>query len=202
VLDEPTTGLDPHSRQVVWSTIRELAGARVTVLLTTQYLEEADAVAFGQLAALLAESFATTLLPDRRTISIPAPNQSDDLARAAIAIGDSELHVDEVALRSPDARRRLPGSHRPARNRHGARSGGGDRVISTSHQTQPDDRPGAVRRYVRDSMLLTARSLRSIPRIPERLLDVTIQPIVFILLGCRSSRHRSSHSSATHCSGW
>jgi ABC-type multidrug transport system permease subunit len=40
----------------------------------------------------------------------------------------------------------------------------------------------APRRYVRDSALLTARSLRSIPRVPERLLDVTIQPIVFILL--------------------
>jgi daunorubicin resistance ABC transporter ATP-binding subunit len=45
VLDEPTTGLDPRSRQVVWSTIRELAGDGITVLLTTQYLEEADALA-------------------------------------------------------------------------------------------------------------------------------------------------------------
>jgi ABC-2 type transport system permease protein len=40
----------------------------------------------------------------------------------------------------------------------------------------------AVQRYARDTLLLTARSLRSIPRVPERLLDVTIQPIVFILL--------------------
>ncbi len=37
-------------------------------------------------------------------------------------------------------------------------------------------------RYVRDTLLLTGRSLRAIPRVPERLLDVTIQPIVFILL--------------------
>ena len=37
-------------------------------------------------------------------------------------------------------------------------------------------------RVVRDTLLLTARSLRSIPRVPERLLDVTIQPVVFILL--------------------
>jgi ABC-2 type transport system permease protein len=44
-------------------------------------------------------------------------------------------------------------------------------------------RPGfAVQRYVRDTLLLTVRSLRAIPRVPERLLDVTIQPIVFILL--------------------
>jgi ABC-2 type transport system permease protein len=40
----------------------------------------------------------------------------------------------------------------------------------------------APRRYLRDTLLLTVRSLRAIPRVPERLLDVTIQPIVFILL--------------------
>jgi ABC-2 type transport system permease protein len=41
---------------------------------------------------------------------------------------------------------------------------------------------GTSRRYLRSTMLLTARGLRTIPRVPERLLDVTIQPIVFILL--------------------
>jgi ABC-2 type transport system ATP-binding protein len=45
MLDEPTTGLDPRSRQVVWSTIRELVNEGVTLFLTTQYLEEADALA-------------------------------------------------------------------------------------------------------------------------------------------------------------
>jgi ABC-2 type transport system ATP-binding protein len=45
VLDEPTTGLDPRSRQVVWTTVRELVDEGVTLLLTTQNLEEADALA-------------------------------------------------------------------------------------------------------------------------------------------------------------
>jgi len=45
VLDEPTTGLDPRSRHVVWSTIRELVAEGVTLVLTTQYLEEADVLA-------------------------------------------------------------------------------------------------------------------------------------------------------------
>jgi ABC-2 type transport system ATP-binding protein len=45
VLDEPTTGLDPRSRQVVWSTVRDLVAEGVTLLLTTQYLDEADALA-------------------------------------------------------------------------------------------------------------------------------------------------------------
>jgi ABC-2 type transport system ATP-binding protein len=48
-LDEPTTGLDPTARQSVWRLIRQLAASGVTILLTTQYLEEAD-----QLAARIA----------------------------------------------------------------------------------------------------------------------------------------------------
>ncbi|MER6300603.1 ATP-binding cassette domain-containing protein [Kitasatospora sp. NPDC001539] len=44
-LDEPTTGLDPRSRSEVWALVRELVKDGVTVLLTTQYLEEADQLA-------------------------------------------------------------------------------------------------------------------------------------------------------------
>jgi ABC-2 type transport system ATP-binding protein len=50
-LDEPTTGLDPDSRFALWETIRQLVGSGTTVLLTTQYLEEADALA-GQVVIL------------------------------------------------------------------------------------------------------------------------------------------------------
>jgi ABC-2 type transport system ATP-binding protein len=44
-LDEPTTGLDPQARRTLWATVRELADAGTTVLLTTQYLDEAQALA-------------------------------------------------------------------------------------------------------------------------------------------------------------
>ena len=44
-LDEPTTGLDPRSRNELWDVVRELAGHGTTVFLTTQYLEEADRLA-------------------------------------------------------------------------------------------------------------------------------------------------------------
>ncbi len=44
-LDEPTTGLDPRGRNEVWSAVRSLVGGGTTVLLTTQYLEEADQLA-------------------------------------------------------------------------------------------------------------------------------------------------------------
>src|SRR5215510_12043332 len=48
-LDEPTTGLDPQGRIEVWQSVKELAGQGTTVLLTTQYLDEAE-----QLAARIA----------------------------------------------------------------------------------------------------------------------------------------------------
>jgi len=44
-LDEPTTGLDPRSRRTMWQIIRELAASGITILLTTQYLDEADQLA-------------------------------------------------------------------------------------------------------------------------------------------------------------
>src|ERR687898_2983495 len=44
-LDEPTTGLDPRSRTELWDVIRELVDRGRTVLLTTQYMEEADQLA-------------------------------------------------------------------------------------------------------------------------------------------------------------
>ena len=44
-LDEPTTGLDPRSRNEIWTTVRELVREGTTLLLTTQYLEEADQLA-------------------------------------------------------------------------------------------------------------------------------------------------------------
>jgi ABC-2 type transport system ATP-binding protein len=50
-LDEPTTGLDPEGRLEVWKTIKELAGSGVTILLTTQYLDEAEQLA-DQIAIL------------------------------------------------------------------------------------------------------------------------------------------------------
>lgn len=45
ILDEPTTGLDPRSRQQMWTVIRDLVSSGATLLLTTQYLEEADLLA-------------------------------------------------------------------------------------------------------------------------------------------------------------
>ena len=50
-LDEPTTGLDPRTRGQMWDTIRDLVAEGSTILLTTQYLDEADALA-GRIAVI------------------------------------------------------------------------------------------------------------------------------------------------------
>jgi ABC-2 type transport system ATP-binding protein len=87
-LDEPTTGLDPKARQGVWRMIRALAEAGVSVLLTTQYLDEAD-----QLAARIA------VIDHGRKI---AEGTSRELKRATgsgflhVALGDA-TRIDEAA---------------------------------------------------------------------------------------------------------
>ena len=61
-LDEPTTGLDPESRFVLWDSVRDLARSGTAVLLTTQYLEEADALA-DQVVIIAAGRAADTGTP-------------------------------------------------------------------------------------------------------------------------------------------
>jgi len=61
-LDEPTTGLDPESRLALWGSVRDLARSGSTVLLTTQYLEEADALA-DQVVIISAGRVADTGTP-------------------------------------------------------------------------------------------------------------------------------------------
>jgi oleandomycin transport system ATP-binding protein len=63
-LDEPTTGLDPRSRAVMWEIIRELAAEGTTLLLTTQYLDEADQLA-GQVAVIDAGRVIAEGSPDQ-----------------------------------------------------------------------------------------------------------------------------------------
>src|SRR6266511_3302047 len=83
-LDEPTTGLDPSSRNQVWELVRVVAAQGTTVLLTTQYLDEAD-----QLADRIA-------VIDRGKVI--AEGTSGEL-KASVGSG-----VLRVRLRSPDRR--------------------------------------------------------------------------------------------------
>ncbi|MFD3593162.1 ATP-binding cassette domain-containing protein [Nocardia sp. NPDC058640] len=78
-LDEPTTGLDPHTRDKMWGIIRKLVARGATVLLTTQYLEEADALA-DRIAVI-----------DRGTIVAEGT-----AAELKASIGDQVLRLDLV----------------------------------------------------------------------------------------------------------
>ncbi len=121
-LDEPTTGLDPRSRRHLWNMIKELVGDGVTILLTTQYLEEADRLA-DRISVLdhgtiVTEGTARELKQrvgqERLTLHL---NTAPDLDRARSVLGaeraylqDSEAevpHALSVPLRDPDHLRRV-----------------------------------------------------------------------------------------------
>ncbi|HWO75974.1 MAG TPA: ATP-binding cassette domain-containing protein [Bacillus sp. (in: firmicutes)] len=71
-LDEPTTGLDPEARIEVWNTVKELAGGGTTILLTTQYLEEAEQLA-DRIAILHGGKIITTgTLTELKSLFPPA----------------------------------------------------------------------------------------------------------------------------------
>ncbi|RDI24563.1 ATP-binding cassette domain-containing protein [Lentzea flaviverrucosa] len=91
-LDEPTTGLDPHARNEVWAVVRKLVANGVTVLLTTQYLEEADQ---------LADSI--TVFDHGRVV---AEGRPDELKRR---VGGQTLQVRPTSLRDLDVVYRILG---------------------------------------------------------------------------------------------
>jgi ABC-2 type transport system ATP-binding protein len=93
-LDEPTTGLDPRSRNQVWEIVRVLVAAGTTVLLTTQYLDEAD-----QLADRIA------IIDHGRIIAEGTASQ----LKSSVGCGAFHLRVQDPARR-PDAQRLLAGT--------------------------------------------------------------------------------------------
>jgi len=99
-LDEPTTGLDPRSRRVMWQIVRELVADGVTILLTTQYLEEADRLAsrialldHGRIVAEGTPSELKRLVPGG-SVRLEFPDETQ-LDRAASLLGGAR---DDEAL--------------------------------------------------------------------------------------------------------
>ncbi|HEX6311866.1 MAG TPA: ATP-binding cassette domain-containing protein [Acidimicrobiia bacterium] len=101
-LDEPTTGLDPRSRTELWGVIRELVGRGATLLLTTQYLEEADQLADDILVIdhgrAIAHGTADELKRDvgGERIHVAVCSQEEvPVAREVLArFATAEIHVD------------------------------------------------------------------------------------------------------------
>jgi ABC-2 type transport system ATP-binding protein len=101
-VDEPTTGLDPQGRREVWAAIRELAGAGTTVLLTTQYLEEADQLA-DRITMLAGgrvvgrgtpEELKSAIGGDWLEVTLPDPTDLVRLQAAALGLAAGEMVMD------------------------------------------------------------------------------------------------------------
>src|SRR5690606_2035682 len=117
VLDEPTTGLDPRSRQAVWRLVAELSADGVTDLLTTQYLEEADALADrvavlhggrivgegtpAELKRLVGDDVVEVHWADGAVSSFPTTGALDDVRRILTDAGREDRPVARPAMREP-----------------------------------------------------------------------------------------------------
>jgi ABC-2 type transport system ATP-binding protein len=105
-LDEPTTGLDPRSRQTMWQQIRDLVAEGVTILLTTQYLEEADRLA-DRIALLDRGRVVAEGTPEELKRRIPGAHirlsfaDVTSLDSAARALPASNQDAEELVLRVP-----------------------------------------------------------------------------------------------------
>jgi ABC-2 type transport system ATP-binding protein len=106
-LDEPTTGLDPRSRQIMWQLIRSLVAEGVTILLTTQYLEEADQLA-DRIAVLDRGRIVAEGTPAELKRRIPGAHirlrfaDATSLDQAAKELPEGTRDDEELALRLPN----------------------------------------------------------------------------------------------------
>ena len=116
-LDEPTTGLDPRSRNQVWDIIRALVGQGTTVLLCTQYLDEADQLA-DRIAVIDRGRVIAEGTPGRLKASVGEgalhvrlldPARRDDAVRLVTRMLDVDVHLDAdpaaLSVPVPDAER-------------------------------------------------------------------------------------------------
>jgi len=101
-LDEPTTGLDPRARLGMWDVIRSLAAGGTTLLLTTQYLDEADELADEivvidhglVIAAGTAEELKNRIGGDVIEFTVPDRSRIAEAVKAIGPIGEGEPHAD------------------------------------------------------------------------------------------------------------
>jgi ABC-2 type transport system ATP-binding protein len=106
-LDEPTTGLDPRSRHTMWQIIRDLVASGVTILLTTQYLEEADQLA-DRIAVLDQGKLVAQGTPDELKRRIPGGHirlqfaDAHGLEEAAQTLGEVSRDDDAFTLQVPN----------------------------------------------------------------------------------------------------
>ncbi|HJX45172.1 MAG TPA: ATP-binding cassette domain-containing protein [Geodermatophilus sp.] len=142
-LDEPTTGLDPRSRLALWEVVEELAAAGTAVLLTTQYLEEADRLA-STLAVVDSGRVIARGTPGELKASLGAgalqvpladPARSAAAVHALSGLGTGPAAVTDGVLRLPVAD---PGTALPELVRRLDAAGVGIRGVSVSEPSLDD----------------------------------------------------------------
>jgi ABC-2 type transport system ATP-binding protein len=121
-LDEPTTGLDPHSRRGLWAVISDLVADGTTVLLTTQYLEEADQLADHIVVIDRGQIIAAGTAPELKAqlgativeigLADPAEAHRARGALAPFGLREPELDGSSVRLELADGTRALVGALR------------------------------------------------------------------------------------------
>lgn len=108
-LDEPTTGLDPRSRIELWAVIRDLVSHGTTLLLTTQYMEEADQLADDivvidngrEIAHGTADELKTMIGGERVVISLQPDASMEDARQVLDRFAVGEIHIDGRTATAP-----------------------------------------------------------------------------------------------------
>lgn len=109
LLDEPTTGLDPHSRTELWTVIRDLVDRGRTLLLTTQYMEEADQLSDDivvidhgrEIAHGTADELKTMVGGERIDVSLESKESMDDARRVLARFSVGDLHIEDRSITAP-----------------------------------------------------------------------------------------------------
>ena len=112
-LDEPTTGLDPGSRRVLWDEIKKLRDEGVTIILTTQYLEEADELA-NRISIIDEGLVVADGTPDELKSSIGGDvitltfRSDDDAIKAQTIIENSDIEDNQIRVTVENGAEKIP----------------------------------------------------------------------------------------------
>ncbi len=207
-LDEPTTGLDPRSRIGLWEMIEARVARGTTVLLTTQYLDEADRLA-DRIAVIdrgrvIAQGSSDELKGqiggEWLDVTLEARGEAEAAIAALEPIAAERPETVDGVLRVPIRQRKgtiVEAVHRLERGRDRHRRRGDAPAHPRRrlpHPHRPRGRGGwrgrgggaramsGLRNGISDTLVLAKRSLMRIPRAPDLLISFTVQPIMFVLL--------------------